>query len=128
MPEELMRAFENALIFDRSTATVVSWARRGLLPGAVFIGNHVWFDRERIEDFIKAGGTPQRWPKSERFSVSRHGGRGHAGGKPRNDETRPTGDHGLARLVQPDPGVRDGAPDPTLDYNDVEPGRLLTAR
>jgi hypothetical protein len=81
MADELMPPFELAVRLDRSTATIIRWARRGLLPGAVFIGSCVWFHRTKIEEFLDAGGTPRRWPEHERerFVIRRHGSRSHAG-------------------------------------------------
>ena len=125
MPDELLPPFDLAVIFNRSTATVINWARRGLLPGAIFIGSRVWFNRKQIESFIEAGGTPRNWPKAERFTVTRHGGRGHASGRVRNDKTRKSHDNSLAALVRPDPGVREAEFNTTVDYSGVEARRLL---
>jgi hypothetical protein len=126
MPDELLPPLDIAVIFNRSTATVINWARRGLLPGAVFMGSRLWFDRKTIEGFIEAGGTPRSWPRSERFTITRHGGRSHASGRPRNDRVRKPHDESLATLVKPDPGLRAAEFDKETDYSEVEPRRLLT--
>ena len=125
MSDELLPPFDLAVIFNRSTATILNWARLGLLPGAVFIGPRVWFHRGTIERFIEAGGTPRNWPRTERFTVTRHGGRTHASGQFRNDRVRKPCDRSLAALVKPDPGVREAAFNMETDYSAVESGRLL---
>ena len=131
MPDELIgadlvSAFEIAVVFVRPTSTVIGWAKRGLLPGAVFVGSHVWFKRDQIQSFIEAGGTPKHWPKTERFTVARHNGREHASGRPQNDRIRKLSDNRLAALVKPDPGLRDAKASDAIDYSGVEPHRLLS--
>jgi hypothetical protein len=81
MPDELVPPFTLAVIFDRSTQTIINWARRGLLPGAIFVGSRVWFRKKQIDEFLEAGGTPCESPERERehFVISRHGGRSHGG-------------------------------------------------
>ena len=108
---ELIRAFDVACIFDKPTETIKAWARRGLLPGSVWVGNHAWFRKAEIELFIANGGSAGVATETERFAVVRHGGRGHAGSRPHTDRApKPNGDQ-LARLVKPDPGVRDYSPE-----------------
>ncbi|HUA60628.1 MAG TPA: hypothetical protein VML19_17825 [Verrucomicrobiae bacterium] len=123
MPTELIRAFDVALIFDRPTKTIIAWARRGWLPGAVEVGPHLFFDKEIIDAFLAAGGRQCVQP--DPFRVARHGSRAHAGGRARNDRPRRPVDETLARMVKPDPGVRDGRIDPDVNCSGVEPGRLL---
>lgn len=53
----LLRAFDVAYRVRRSTQTIIRWARRGWIPGAVFVGPHVMFDPQKVEAFIQAGGT-----------------------------------------------------------------------
>ena len=120
---ELIRAFDVALLFDRPTRTIISWGRRGWLPGAVEVGPHVFFDIEKISEFLAAGGFRHSDP--EPFRLVSHGGRGHAGGPARNDRPRRPADDILARMVRPDRGVRKGQFDPEVDYSAVGPGRLL---
>jgi hypothetical protein len=82
MKTELIRAFEVAVMFDRPTRTIMGWARRGILPGAVWIGNSkLWFHRQAIEAFLADGGTRQVESRvsGECFTVKRHGARAHAG-------------------------------------------------
>src|SRR5438552_2648155 len=52
---KLLRAFDIGRLFGYSTATIKRWAKGGQLP-AVFIGRHIRFDPEQVENFIRAGG------------------------------------------------------------------------
>jgi len=127
MATELIRAFEVALLFDKPTRTIVAWGRRGWLPGAVEVGPHLFFDREKIDSFVAAGGFRQpAKPGPPPFRVVSHGSRDHAGGPVRNDRSRRPADDILARTVKPDRGVREGGFDSEVDYAGVEAGRLLT--
>lgn len=123
---ELIRAFAVALLFDQPTRTIIAWGRRGWLPGAVAIGPHLFFDREKIDSFVAAGGFRQSVQIDPApFRVVSHGSRDHAGGPVRNDRPRRPADDALARMVKPDRGVREGGFDSEVDYSGVEPGRLL---
>jgi excisionase family DNA binding protein len=53
---KLVRAFDVARVFGYSTSTIKKWAKDGKLPGAVFIGKHIRFDPEQVEEFIRSGG------------------------------------------------------------------------
>jgi excisionase family DNA binding protein len=126
MAEKLIGPFPVAIRLGFSTQTIVNWAKRGLLP-AVFVGKHVRFDPQEIDEFIKSGGvqgprelrrelnrkpaTPAN-PQDE-LRIVRHSAREHSGRRVQNDRTRPASDFGLASLVVPDPGVRP-APGQTL--------------
>jgi hypothetical protein len=127
MSSELITAFDVAVIFDRPTQTVIGWAKRGWLPGAVWVGPHLWFHKSKIDFFVEAGGFHPTADvgKSPRFRITTIGGRGHAAGRLRNDRIRKSPDHGLADLVKSDPGVHGAQFDPAIDYSGVEPARLL---
>ena len=107
---DLIGPFPVALRLGFSTQTIINWARRGLLP-AVFLGKHVKFDPEVIDEFIRAGGAigPRelrrelnRKPATPLdpqavVRIERHSGREHASGLPRNDRTRKPSDARLLR-------------------------------
>lgn len=124
MAEKLIGPFPVAIRLGFSPQTIVNWAKRGLLP-AIFVGRHVRFDPQEIDEFIKSGGvqgprelrrelnrkpaTPAN-PQDE-LRIVRHVGLDHASGHPQNDPTRlpytrRPSDTRLAALVKPDRGVR----------------------
>ena len=126
MPEQLIRAFDVAILLGYTTATIRNWALDGKLPGAVFLNGHVRFDPDKINRFIENGGHRSTIVEQQpRFTVGRYGHRGHAGGKPRNDRTRDASDSRLADLVKPDPGIRTWEYNAEINYENVESGRLL---
>ena len=127
MSDELIKAFDVAVIFDRPTQTVIAWAKKGWLPGAVWVGPHLWFNKNMIEDFVEAGCFHPTTPveRCPGFRVVRIGARGHAAGRLRSDRIRKPSDARLASLVKPDPGVRPAHFSSQVDYSGVESGRLL---
>lgn len=52
---KLIRAYDVGRILGYSTSTIKRWAKRGQLP-AVFLGRHIRFDPDEIENFIRNGG------------------------------------------------------------------------
>jgi hypothetical protein len=57
MSEALVRPFDVAVLLGLSTQTVMTKARNGDIPGAVYIGTTLRFDIARVREFIEAGGT-----------------------------------------------------------------------
>ena len=119
MNDELIGPFPVAIRLGFTTQTIINWAKRGLLP-AVFVGRHVRFDPQEIDDFIRSGGVqsprelqrelnrkPATAPsRQDELRIVRHASREHSAGAGRPDRTRPASDFGLASLVKPDPGLR----------------------
>lgn len=121
----LVRAFDVGLRLNVSTQTVINLAKKGKLPGAVIVGNHVRFDPDAIEEFIKAGARKALNEQQPEFAIVRHGGRDHAGNLPRNDRTRRSADDRLSELVKQDPGIGSFEPVEVQNLDQVEGRRYL---
>ncbi len=107
----LLRPFDIAVRVRRSPQTIIRWARRGWIPGAVFVGPHVMFDPRKVAEFIENGGSRPMLPEIEpakpitlrhvagkREHASRHGNGLTAAGGCKHNGRRPTTD---AELVNP---------------------------
>jgi excisionase family DNA binding protein len=57
--EKLLSPSELARVLGFSNRTINRMARRGEIPGTVFIGAHVRFKPEAVADFIERGGAVQ---------------------------------------------------------------------
>ncbi|HEU5156362.1 MAG TPA: helix-turn-helix domain-containing protein [Streptosporangiaceae bacterium] len=55
---ELLTTAETARIFRVARSTVISWARRGLLPYGTTPSGHLRFHRDTVRRFLKEG--PER--------------------------------------------------------------------
>lgn len=60
MRNRLLSAPEVARITNLGTDTVRAMAKRGELPGAIFIGHHLRFDPDKLKEFFESGGSKQR--------------------------------------------------------------------
>ena len=109
--DKLIGPFPVAIRLGFSPQTIVNWAKRGLLP-AIFVGRHVRFDPQEIDEFIKAGGVqsprelrrelsrkPATPPNPEdELRIVRHSGREHSGRPVQNDRVRRPSDNERAAL------------------------------
>ncbi len=75
--QPLMRALHVAVLLDCTTAWVKTLERRGLLPGAVWIGRRLMFQPDAIKQFVEAGGTPAL-PKQDPVVIARRAARGNS--------------------------------------------------